>query len=244
MKTSKLFSFCGALALCGSMAFAYPTLYSGTGIVATPTAEVTPQNQIEFAADYYNTEDKTIYPLRLQYGVAKNAEIGVNYNADQRYDLNGAEGVVGKYVVPTKWANVAGGVGYQQVNAGDNDGQATKIFAVATTKIPFDYVPNLAAKGDLGLNWTTRNTDNSDNDGSGVRVTIGGEATYMDKLSLVGEYESKLNSFNHAITSLAVRYQIIPQVAAQIGYTNADELYTAADAHRFTFGVDANYDLK
>ena len=64
-------------------AHAYPTLYGDSGLVIIPTADVMPFTQFDIASDYTRFSSQgqstTALPLRVDYGIARGAEIFASY---------------------------------------------------------------------------------------------------------------------------------------------------------------------
>ncbi len=67
----------GYLVVAG-MAMAYPSLSGPTGTGVLPTTAVTQDGQLQLAGDFYASQQESdlTLPLRLEYGVGKNTEVG------------------------------------------------------------------------------------------------------------------------------------------------------------------------
>lgn len=67
------------VAMCAS-AWAYPSLLGPSGIVQTPTTDITEKNAVDVAADYVSLrEGFSSIPVRLTAGISDKAELGLAY---------------------------------------------------------------------------------------------------------------------------------------------------------------------
>lgn len=77
----RLLSVATLVVVAAITAWSYPTIYGDTGLVLTPTADVTPYTHVNLAANYtqVKTEGVTfnLFPIRLSYGVGSNVELFV-----------------------------------------------------------------------------------------------------------------------------------------------------------------------
>lgn len=246
----KLLSLGIATALLASACavYAFPTLTGPTGTGVQPTAAVVPAGSLSVAADYYNTESSvsvppaptagfTItqqpvepdidnsYPVRVQYGLGSNIELGGLYNFQQAGgDDSNTWGVNAKYVTPVHFLNfdwaIGGFYNNTDVKALDITAKTTQGYVAGTGFISRGDESMPMVKATVGGNWTQLDIDGEKT--SAIRPFVGVEVLLPNKLTVFGDYQLKNSKLDdEQLFSFGLRYQVSGSIAAQVGYTNA-----------------------
>jgi hypothetical protein len=153
------------LVLFAASAWAYPTMDGVSGLVTLPTAEVTPTGALDLAADYTVIDwwgdlcpigDTTMYPVRLNAGVAKNLELSGNYTFqhDDLDVLRRTWSVGAKYAFLTENKDkvglaLSGSWGKIEDKYSDDDIALTRVALALTKGFPVD--PQFKAKATVGV---------------------------------------------------------------------------------------------
>ena len=210
-------------------AYAYPSFFSGTGGVQTPSPEVVPTGQFDLAADYWKTKsrdtDVTTWPIRLVAGVSERAELGIAYT---RVTTSGGEdanvsGAGGKYLITQEAEKgVDLGVGANYLSWSDGgDLDMTQLYAVVgknlTPKTEAYAEPSKTkAYGYIGAMYTRFSPSGGASESFTepfVGLVLSGEGGAL-------ALEWQRAKFGDDITSAVLRYQFNPMIAGEVGVTN------------------------
>ncbi|NIM04880.1 MAG: hypothetical protein GTO55_02905 [Armatimonadetes bacterium] len=139
MKVYVLAIAAAMMLVCAAGAFAYPTIDTGaTGVVALPTAEITPQGTLELAVDHqHGPYDWDVALTRASWGVAKNLELNVSHArwSRQNYWDEIDQGGL-KYQIPMDFANVAIGASFGRDKWASYEADATKVYLAVSKELP------------------------------------------------------------------------------------------------------------
>ena len=213
---------------------AYPSLAGPTGLASLPTAAVAPAGQLELAADWYNAEIDTIYPVRILYGIGGNIEIGALYSVLS--DAN-TWGINAKFKAPPI-ATLDWAIGAQYFSNKDIDETVTQAYLVGTAPLAeaSDTMPGL--NGTIGANWTQDEFGTTEN---AFRFFVGLEAAFANKATAAVEYQSNSDKLElDAIWSVVARYPFTEAWTGEVGYSNAGLLNQPVfgdSEHNFFAGV-------
>jgi len=227
MKSSLAFGVAIVLLVLACAGYAYPTFNGQTGNLVTPTAAVASTGQFTVAADYFDSNkiinaEKSSIPFRVLYGITPNLEIGAGYNF-HKYDTQNANtydlGV--KYATPLKLAGFDFSVSalYGVTHAFDifDDIKTTQLALIADRKIA---IGDREITATLGGNWSQQDLGGSKP--SAIRGFIGLSVPVIDKLTVIGEYQTKSGKLDmKQLYALGLRYGVTDAIAAQAGFTNA-----------------------
>lgn len=218
----------------GLAAFGYPALTGPSGLVATPTAWVTPTGGFTFAADYYFTQEavgvvQDTIPLRVLYGIAPNTEVGIGgwISRAGGQDATALQANV-KYLTPLHplGANIAVGAIFAGSRATASPAftdraETWHLYLVGTHECLPGGDGRIGVTGTLGVNWT--GIEAGAFDGSGFRGTAGVKVMLPNRLTIVAEAQAARSELGDAkpLTSIALRYPITEELKGEIGYTNA-----------------------
>lgn len=244
MKKILALGIVAAMALAGA-AYAYPTLTGATGLAALPTAAVAPAGQLDLAADFYNTKTgavKDAFPVRVQYGVAENFEVGAAFLMQKDMDRWYANV---KYGTPLTLAGFGFAVGAQYGQMTDAPKAKTTQLYVAGTRAFGGEADGVmpALNGTLGVNWTQFKVAGASFDA--FRAFAGLDAAFANNLNVAAEVQT-MNKKDlgdvKALSSLVVRYPLTEALTGQVGVTNALDLNGAKDYNVFA-GVNYVFGL-
>ncbi len=235
------------LTLAGA-AFAYPSLLGPTGSVNLPVAAVVPTGETQVAADFF--ADNTgragdALVLRALNGVAPNWEVGAGYtfqNGPLDTDWN-LWTVNAKYMTPYRPAGADLAVGALYATTPDTDEKATQVYLVATKLLAEGDESRPAVRASLGVNWTKWDAGVLGSD-SAFRPYVTVDLGFASKLDVTAEYQFKSSDLEtDPISSIAVRYPFTPELAGEVGFSNALNGLMGQDEHsvfagvRYTFGA-------
>lgn len=211
----------GIVAALACAAYAVPTFTAQTGGVNLPSTAVAPAGQLQFAADYYNTENDATYPLRVVYGVIDGLEVGASYASTS----GNAWSIGGKYKLPASIAlaglDWAVGAQYVTIDSGADDTKATQLYLAAGKALTEASAEMPGITGTLGVNWTKIDMS-GDDDESAFRFFAEIEAAFQQNFSLAAEFQTKSDDLGeeNALWGAALRYAFTPELVAQAGITN------------------------
>ncbi|HEY3417853.1 MAG TPA: hypothetical protein VGM23_13295 [Armatimonadota bacterium] len=222
-----------AITLTSLLGQAFPTLTGPTGLGNIPTADVVPKGLFGGAVTWLNSKDsdagiKDTYPIGVLYGIAKHAEIGAAYWAQ---DGNTAWTLNGKYVTPLKLAGADWAVGAQYLDFTDADVKITQAYFVgARTLTAADAA--IPVRLHAGVNWSNIDLPGSGHDNF-LRGIFGVDATIAKKLTIGADYQTRKSDWEQKPGySLVARYAIAPRVIGQLGVSNAP-IFGGEDAKAF-----------
>ena len=169
------------LAMAGK-AMAYPSAgLTGTGVL--PSAAVAGEGQLNIAADGYGAQqvDQLTLPIRLEYGAAKNVEVGGGVTTGDTTAWN----VNGKISYPAlERGGVSWGVSsrYASIDSGDFSRDAFQVYGVATK----DFHSNgTDLRGSAGINSTDIHFDGISNDSSSAfRPFLSVNLSFRNRMNL------------------------------------------------------------
>jgi len=233
MKKLLSLGMAAALLVVTSAAFALPTLTGPTGVVDTPTADVAAPGQFTIAADWYDfgaadwydfgieSSSVNLIPIRLNYGVAPNFEVGAMYTVSDG-DGSDAWGLNAKYMTPFTLGDAEWSIGasYWYWDMTDADLSAIQGYFVGTKSFTPDEEGNTVVKGSLGISYTNYDAE-VDSEGA-FRVFANLEATFANKLSVGAEFQLKDSDIeDDPLSSIVIRYPFTPALTGQVGFTNS-----------------------
>jgi len=224
-----------AMLLLNAAAFAYSTGQGPTGLVCVPTADAVPAGNLEFSADLFyppssgGVKMPNCYPFRLEYGVAKNWEVGAAFVYQK--GLN-QDAVNAKWVMPWTVAGSKLAIGGQFIAfakyAGATSRMTDENLYLAVTR-PLYANKNLMLIGDLGLaydnlnNWLGPNSTNILRPMAGAVLVLPTLhnvaicADFIPKDSATGVLDASGKS--HDTFSMAAVYPINKMCAVDAGFT-------------------------
>lgn len=204
---------------------AYPNLTATQGILAVPTADITPVGALDGAVDVL-FQDNTTVNARAVLGLAPVFEAGAAVTAGHDTSF----GVTGKFLTPIAIGGFAWALGASFVTGSGDAGDGTQIFATGTR--PFGGgTAGTQLLGTIGVNFT----DIASLDG--IRPFVGAQWRLGHGTELASEFMLKTGDFDRSVFSLLARQRFSDQIVGQLGITNAVG-FTTTNSHDLFLGLN------
>lgn len=254
MRMFRIYGLLLALAF-GAAALAYPTLSGPTGQSVIPTAYIAGTG-ITLAGDWYELPDGNSFPLRALLSLGSSAEFGVAYdpfNSDAVGEIAGvllpldsmwganAKVRFGRFLggngaIGAQFLRFRADVPVDETTIKLNNDFEQAYFAWTAGIRPVrngDSVLNLT----WGVNWTRFDPEEGTSD-SAFRFFAGAELWLTRMIAISADYQTKKTDVGDtkAISAVAARICLNPNLALQVGTTNALGVI-GQDDHNTFFGL-------
>lgn len=210
--------------------WSYPTIYGDTGLVLAPTADVEPYEGFALALDYTQTStdlgNSPAVPVRLDYGVAPNAEIFAFFSdsGSSGFDAFGGGVKVRLVDTPLDSSKPSLAVGARAIRL-QNSIEQDIVNAYAVTSVPLlrygnSLLGGYRVRGHLGVDFLDYSNDLS---GNFVMPFVGLSYEDYHGTSLVVDYLPRLRddgvTFRSSTVSAAVRFPLSSIFTIEAGGT-------------------------